>query len=154
MADRRPPRASFRVRRRLLLGVAVLLAVPAGLWTAAQLTASTAVQRVSTAGGQLRYAADEPQREAGLLRLIQAGRADPLSLNPRHEPLDREPLGLPLPPIEDLQPGSRYRIADGSWTDELSYWRCPGHVAIETVLAHYERAAAPLGFRPIRYPPV
>ncbi|MEM7624879.1 MAG: hypothetical protein AAF333_04545 [Planctomycetota bacterium] len=158
-----PPAAPRWPRRAALLLVCVPLAAAAGWWTAGRIDPFAGPPGPGglipdRARGELRY---DPSRDTladlGRSMLDRPAEAAAVPLNPARQPLDREPAGLPPFPPDTAPPATathetRYRLADGAWADEVSFWRVTGAdpaAITDAVAEHYHAAARAAGFTEI-----
>jgi len=144
-----PPTPGRRpTNRRLRVVVSLLLTGLAGFggWKlASHLAHGPTLAPAAAARDDLTFRSQRPQAHAALQAMLtQPASADPLRLNPAHQPLDAEPAGLPPMPGPGVRHESRYRLTSGAMVDDVSFWRLAGDA--NAVLMHYRDAATRLGF--------
>ena len=125
----------------------------AGWWAASRLDpmADEPSHEVAADRGTLRY---DPARDAPDQAWMELfARPEGVSLpemNLSRQALDREPADLPPFP-GDATHETRYRIAEGVWVDEVSFWRVRSDdpaASAEALARHYRSAAQDAGFGP------
>lgn len=139
--------SSRRWLRRVVLLLPTAAAVIGAWWLATQWEKLRIDNSpIPPARGDLAYTdSAQPTPAAWQTLLTEPMDADPLALNPARRPLDAEPADLPPFP-GDAEHESRFRVADGSIVDEVSFWRVRGPASAEAVAGHYRQAAAAAGF--------
>ncbi|MEL7089150.1 MAG: hypothetical protein AAGL98_12030, partial [Planctomycetota bacterium] len=146
------PRVPRRVSRFWLV-LPTVMAMVAGGWVATRIDffgspKPNAAHNLSR--GELRYDARTPPQPRGLGLLTQPQNAAMLTRDPARRPLDHEPARLPAyPGPEPVEHETRYRLADGPWVDEFSFWRIRGDdpaAVVASVAEHYDAAALRAGF--------
>lgn len=145
---------------RLLLLLPAALAAVAGWWVATHLdpfSGPAPAAGFDRSRGELRYDPSEGGAQNDWQTLFS--RPEDLaavSLNPARQPLDHDPAGLPpYPGPEAAVHETRYRLADGPWVDDISFWRVngPDPAALATAVGeHYRAAARQAGF--CRFTPI